>query len=61
MIFTRKRRNLELSLECRPIQAYHNPWWTAVRGQRLDLFACPERLTPMTESVISLIFLAYDS
>jgi hypothetical protein len=23
-----------------------------VRGQRLDLFACPERFTPMTESGI---------
>ena len=41
-------------------QAYHNSWRTAVRGQRLDLFACPERLTPMTESGTSLIFSAYD-
>src|SRR5262245_53190225 len=60
MIFTRKRSDLALSLECRPIQAYHNPWRTAVRGRRLDLFARPERLTPMTESGTSLIFSAYD-
>ena len=56
MIFSRRRGNLESSFECGQIQAYHNPWRAAVRGQRLDLFACPERLTPMTESGKPLMF-----